>query len=734
MISRRFFASLAMVMVCTLGYCCGPYWYYPEEYRFYRVYDGKGSALVKNNREENIKSWKLLYPSVDAGQIEELVYKWDLSKLVSLQDNRSSNAFADAICSRNDTSLAEYLTLAKQCEVSCSERASKWYYPFKDDPDIKALEAVISKAESLSEGRLYERYLLQEIRALFSLSRYDDIINLWEVSESKVREGIIRDMIIGYVAGASYRTGDKSEAIDYYFSIGDVESVKYCFARDESLSKGESRSLLTLFAERCPDSPEIPRVLQETFQDLGDDWHDMSENHRWYGRDYKERQKARATRADHKKLQEYEEICFGAASRSKSPAVWYYSAAWLEDLLGKSHQASALLAKAEKSNDDSFLGESIKVFRIYIDAKTSVYNEAYEQRLFSQLSWLDGKIISELDENVKQSTSDEPYLMHCGFSYYYWNDMLRKILIGEVCPRMEDAGRLVMALRLLNMADNRLVNYVNRRRVSWLANEGGKYIWKEKTESMSSYRAATEHSNSHDYSNYLFNAMDEIPVASLERYALSAGTPATPFEKFLDDRSYIDKDYLYELIGTRYLRLQDYRKAEMWLSKVSVTYQDRTNVKWYMTRNPFILNGPENYSNKSYKLFFAKEMNSLQRKMTSSDPDTRGEAMVKMGTGMRSSFTDCWALTQYHKYYYDSWIASEETLAAIQKADDLIAKGLSAIKDPEKAAKAYLSQYLYQTVAEKYPDTKSGKMVRSQCDKLIDYKRQIPQKVNNDGY
>lgn len=732
--SLRFFASAALLLVCSAGYCCGPYFNLPEEYYIYRAYDGKGSALKINNRVANVESWKKLYPSIASNQIEEVIYKWDLPRIEHLNENSSKNSFAGAIQQRGDREVVEYLITAKKCEISCAERASKWYYPFKNDPDVATLESVILKAESYKAERLYDRYVLQEVRALFSLARYSDIVNLWERSRNRIREGVIKDMIVGYVAGAEARTGNKEKAIDYYFLIGDYESIAFLNSRKVSgvTIAPIPKVMLKLFAERCPDSPEVPRILQETFYGFEDNWADMSDYYRWVEMDWKERLDKHPVRGNAKEAQEYYALCMKAIRNSKSPAVWYYTAAFLKDILGYPQEASKLLSEAEASNTDNFLGESITVFRIYLDSRISTYDEAYEAKLFKQLKWLDGKIINELDEKIKTTTSDDPYMMASGFSYYYWNDMLRKIIIGEVCPRMEDSGKPVLALRLLNIADNRLVNLVNKRHITWYTIENDKYIAHEKTESMADYRKDTEHSNDHDYSNYLFRALDEMPIKTLVSYVNNAGQAADTFGKWLDERSYIDKDYIQEVIGTRYLRDQEYEKAVFWLSKVSSSYQSRTNIKWYMTRDPFVLDAPERYFNKNYKLAFAQEMLSLQGGTKSKDPDVRGLAMVKMGTGLRSSFTNCWALTQYHKSSGDEWITSEETVYAIKKADEMIKIGLRTIKDPEKAASAYLSQYLYLSVAEKFPDTQVCRKMKAECDKLYDHKKSTPNR--NDEY
>lgn len=78
--------------------------------------------------------------------------------------------------------------------------------------------------------------------------------------------------------------------------------------------------------------------------------------------------------------------------RGNNPAMWYYTAAFLTDLEGNATKASYLLGLAENSKSSSYIDESIKVFRIYLDAKLLPYNSSYESRLFTQLNWLDKKL------------------------------------------------------------------------------------------------------------------------------------------------------------------------------------------------------------------------------------------------------------------------------------------------------------------------------------------------------
>ena len=70
------------------------------------------------------------------------------------------------------------------------------------------------------------------------------------------------------------------------------------------------------------------------------------------------------------------------------------------------------------------------------------------------------KIADNITPKVRERTS-EYYDLACNISYYYWNDMMRRIILAEVCPRMIVSGKTIRALQLANMADNRLLGLVD---------------------------------------------------------------------------------------------------------------------------------------------------------------------------------------------------------------------------------------------------------------------------------
>lgn len=165
-------------------------------------------------------------------------------------------------------------------------------------------------------------------------------------------------------------------------------------------------------------------------------------------------------------------------------------------------------------------------------------------------------------------------------------------------------------------------------------------------------------------------------------------------DRFLDARGYIDNDYLYEHLGTRYLRAQNYARAVEILSKVS----------------------PD------YKLAFARQMLRYQKESMSSDPDKAGLAMTMMGIGLRSSFSFCWTLTQYHLYTDDEWQEDDITKMALSKAEKLMNTGKELVRDHELAARISVMLCQWGRAVTLYPETMTAEMVRTQCDTYKDYR------------
>lgn len=89
--------------------------------------------------------------------------------------------------------------------------------------------------------------------------------------------------------------------------------------------------------------------------------------------------------------------------------------------------------------------------------------------------------------------------------------------------------------------------------------------------------------------------------------------------------------------------------------------------------------------------------------------------------GLRSSFSFCWTLTQYHLYTDDEWLEDGITKQALSKAEKLMNTGKNLVRDHELAARISVMLCQWGRAVTLYPETMTAAMVRTQCDTYKDY-------------
>lgn len=703
---RYLLISTLLLLVANSAYACWSPWHPSHQYYMFRVYEEQ-TIPEENGDEEyerrlNCQEWqRLTSRTIPLEDIYHIVYKMPLEEYQALYDRRTAtdgNRFAQWITKR-DTAILDFLLLAKTNEYIRLQHNSRWYYPSMKIGGGMTLEEIAERSIAAKDKRLRDRYLLQGIRALFSLGRYQECIALWEREASLLpEENLMRQMIQPYIAGAEFRIKRTEKAVEYFAEIGDVESVQFCIgSTGEKLSTIEA---LKLVCQYSSDSRYIAKTLQSLVRSIEPD----GDFYRYYEFELK---------PEHKELYR---LCIkmGESGRGDNAGMWYYTAAYLAYLDKDTQKASQLLALAERSKASDLIKGSIKVFRIYLDAKLSTYDSTYEKRLFSQLKWLDAKICDNIDDRVRSETA-QGYKLKSGVSYYYWNDMLRRILLSEVCPGMIEVGKTTRALQLANMADNRLLGLV------------GKMDYHQSTYTLSAFRYS-DNFNNLDYSNHFFEMIDSMDVAATRRYVENIKSPKSEFDRFLNARGYTGDDYLNDILGTQYLRNMEYDQALKYLGKVSEAFKNHLNV--YMIFDPFSLERIAGKTKYDFRYEFAAHMHSLEQTIQlTKDPNRKARLILKYAIGLHNSFDKCWELTQYYQgsTYWGQvcekreWEKDQYTLAAKARAKELIETACRIPTDEETAADIHYQLHRYCTIAEKYPHTQKGLLVKGQCDNLVDY-------------
>ena len=248
------------------------------------------------------------------------------------------------------------------------------------------------------------------------------------------------------------------------------------------------------------------------------------------------------------------------------PDLWYYTAAFIDHLLGHNFYASLLLEKAESSKGSKFIKESVKVLKIYLDA-LGPYNNSYESKMLNGVKWLEIMVIEHLDEGLSATISNGIYYTSINQSYFYWNDMLRKIVHSGIVPRLLESNKDALAIAYSNMADNLIFNLVGEIDLSWSSSQ---------RMTIQEYREAGDF-NDIDYSNMTFGLLDSIRVESIVRYVENLRKPDNDMFQYLNSKGYTDEDFFCDIIGTRMIREMRYSEAEAWLAKVSPSFQNQLN-------------------------------------------------------------------------------------------------------------------------------------------------------------
>lgn len=366
---------LLLLLGTTDAYCCTEPYDYAWRWRcnVYRAYDpgsGLKSDIENPEVKQNCESYRALTsPDINWEHIYTVVYRYSLEDMQGLLTRHTDNQFARYIIEHNDKELADYLLLAKRCEVIRLGMLDPWHYPPNEDSE---LEEVLSQALDYRGTRLVDRYLLQAVRALMSLKRYGDITALWQASDAQVPVGVIRNMILGYVGGAAVHEGRTGLAKRSFLECRDYLSLgKVCGK--------EYRNHLDIVAREFPDNARVPAILQEEVKGFVNIPERTSP---WpvHG-------KAVNTEA----IDSYLNVCLTGAQNAAKKGPWYYSAAYLADLKGNGTQALSLIRKAAQAKNPGYLSDSVRALEIYLEAKYSELTDQYRRRLLSGLKWLESK-------------------------------------------------------------------------------------------------------------------------------------------------------------------------------------------------------------------------------------------------------------------------------------------------------------------------------------------------------
>lgn len=694
----RYLLAISLMVVPLVADACWHPWTLYNSTSLFRLDNFK--SVSKNIKETNCRHWQsLTHRDIPLEDIEYVVYTMPLAEyeaFYAMAVYYEDNAFAQWI-KRNDPEIMDFLLLAKRNEHMRFQYSSKWYYPTMKIGGPVSLEEIVEQSLGSQSVRLRDRYLLQAVRALTTLKRYDECLELWDREISLLpKDNFMRRLCYEYIAGAYYHTGDVERAMLMFASYGDTGSMYY-------IAKQQDMDLTTVDIIRYSYLSGAP--LSKFSRDI----RKMIVDAETFPVVYEFGDKPVVT----DEILAIRDLAIEAGGNPNCAdrAQWLYIAAYIYMQQGNYTQAKALLSKAEKAPASDYMKESIKVLGIYLDALTATYNAAYGERLFEQIKWFEERV--RLDFN----SDDYDYCMWHDFSENYWYSSMTRILSYTVAPRYLEMGNPARALQLMNFADYLPYKYVTS--IDYYVDNDYGYWWT--SSNIEEYRRERGTFNRIDYSTWFFNTINKQTPDAAIAYVERALNPISEFDRYLNEVGYTSPDFLYDIVGTLCLRHMRYQEAERYFSLVSLDYQYMLNVM--LKRDPFDALCPEGDRILDFRYRFATTMASLERGIeATTDINRRASLLVKFGIGMGNSVTTCWPLTYYGSSCNDDWRDDSVALALHNRAIISINEALSAFTDDELKAEALYTLGRHYTVVSSYGYTKKAEFVRRHCDNFYDYK------------
>lgn len=140
--------------------CWGP-WYTPGGYYMYRVKNSQQEPSIDvegyyPGSGRNCKEWQLMTSTdIPLEDIYHVVYKMTLDEFERIYDSKEANGnkFIQWI-THKDTSILDFMLLAKTNEYIRLKRNSRWYYPSMKIGARMTIEEIAEKALTVNEPKL----------------------------------------------------------------------------------------------------------------------------------------------------------------------------------------------------------------------------------------------------------------------------------------------------------------------------------------------------------------------------------------------------------------------------------------------------------------------------------------------------------------------------------------------------------------------------------------------------
>ena len=698
---------------CLIGtfaaFACGDGGYLVTPDLHWIFYTGYNSAdenwqnhLNRAFREENITFWhNYVHQKVSKEEVEAALYD------VMLLNSQTQNAFFRYLIDHNDKEALQYWMLLKTTDSAyikeMSWQQSAWFYDEKEgeryrgwwNEDENPLHDLsISQVETLDEAvidqcknaQIRPRYILQVMRKYFYSRDYQHCINVWEKYGKTVPKSILRNQCLNYYGGALRRVDRDAEAAVAYATIGYFNPKLHYDV-----------NVLRDIYQQNPNSEAFEFMIQEFVNTYFDHVYKKRHHNPYY---------------DYYSMEEYilpetaKSLAFNKLSetilkegKTNNPALWRSAQSALAFIDGDLNTAISLLGQAEKQKGSKAVKDNIRMMKLMFNALRTDIDDKYEETLYPDLKWLVNIINTENPEECFCYNDYDSFCKPSSTNHHV--KVLRRTILLGVIPHFQRLNMPYKCMAYQNLYDEVVALYKEERSMARKGEFhrgtnflGATYIHPPVYHKADFDTYLEPHDMGEpctkivadstlwflnmDYGTAFFTCIDTANLQDLLRYVkfLKSGGK-TAAEKFVIQNSYRDLNFYNELIATKYMRMERYDSALVYLKRVSPKFLRSQNIYMQIDNehNPFTegwitrkdqqakfrlpFNPAKAYANNPSKETFCKVMLKLQNLMKNAkSEEERANAAYAYGLGLfRSGIGHAWALN-YYEYGY-SWGAHE---------------------------------------------------------------------------
>lgn len=520
-------------------------------------------------------------------------------------EDYSSNAdeIMDYAKKIKDSEMVEYLNCLN-VYLNYASLYDYWSYPTKEDLENAKIiiPKMITKAQNYKGERLKGQYALLYVRFSFMKENYNDVISFWDNSAKNLPQSVYKTMIENYYAGALHNIGEDDKALEIFARNGDYTSIKWMVRNNRTLSG------IKKIYKNNPNSKALYYLVQDYVNRIQDSFDEECDCV-----DY--------NRTSKQKAQEF--LSFAQTvikeNKVKDLCLWNSACAMVEYVFNNNKKAKEYINIAMNCKADEIVKDNARCikFLIYSSDKTLDY-----EYLSKEMQWLDSKI-----ESSKQHQ-------------WYFVNVKERITMLNLIPYYRNQNNENMVLSLLTTND---FMFYHRYRDNYPSNE---------------------------YELNLYGELNiELQNISAEKVIefinFSKEKSSNSFEAYVKKNVILSQDYFNDLIGTKFIGQNEFKKAIPYLEKVSMSFINKQNIAYYMQRRDYtkerwLVNQylsedwedmvkPQTMKNNKKIQFCLDMIDLLQKYNDENDTEKKYQLAYSLATlyYQASYVGQCWYLTDY---------------------------------------------------------------------------------------